>query len=256
MTSPLIALLMLGVAATTTPPATDPFTGTWKLNQAKSHLTGERWEVSAAGSNAWKFKYGPTSWTIKADGHDTEVFGATTALVAKSPRVWQFTDKVKGTVTGIEIWTLSADGNTMVQVTNGTRETGAHYTDTEREKRLAGSKGFAGTWETIAMKSSSPGIYFISATKSTLEVRNPESHTVLKCAYDGKPVVQTGPRATPDVTFACTRPAERTIHLVAYLKGKEIYTMDYSPSADGKTLTLTEHDEGQSQPEIAVYERR
>lgn len=254
MTITVLALLMLGVATTSTAPK-DPFSGTWKLNQAKSHLTGQRFELSPAGRDTWKFTSGTVSWTIKADGRDTDVPGGVTALVAKSPRVWEFTNKLHGKVIGTETWTLSADGNTITEVDNGTRANGSPVHGTAREKRVAGSTGFAGTWETTEMKSSAPGSLEISATKSTLELRTDEG-TTLKCAYDGKAVEEAGPRATPGLTISCARPGERALRLTGRYKGQDVFTMDWSLSADGKTLTSTEHDPGQSQAQIEVYERR
>jgi hypothetical protein len=139
----LIAAAALGCAFAATVPAASPFTGKWKLNTAKSKLTGATDSVAAAGPNTWKFSYGSYSWTIKANGTDQPTpFGSTVALKALNPTKWQLTDKAKGKVTATETWTLAADGKSMTRASAGTREDGTAFDDIVTEKRTAGDKGF------------------------------------------------------------------------------------------------------------------
>jgi len=89
MTSLTHLALALGTsvgALLLTPQGDDPYTGSWKLNAAKSKFTGQQDKVAAAGANAWTFSYGTFSATVKADGSDTPTpFGNTVALHAESP---------------------------------------------------------------------------------------------------------------------------------------------------------------------------
>jgi len=115
-----------------TPQGDDSYTGTWKLNVAKSKFTGQRDKVAAAGANAWTFSYGTSSWTVKTDGSDTPTpFGNTVALQAESPTTWRFSWKApNGQALATETWTLSADGKSMSRVSSGTRESGERFSDT------------------------------------------------------------------------------------------------------------------------------
>ncbi len=65
--------------------ATNPFVGKWKIDQAKSHLTGATDSVKASGPNTWAFQYRSFSWTVKADGTDQPTAFGTTALKVLNP---------------------------------------------------------------------------------------------------------------------------------------------------------------------------
>ena len=57
---------LLGAAGSVA--AENPFAGTWKLNRAKSHLTGDTVQFSDAGSGAIRSTADYISYTFNTDG--------------------------------------------------------------------------------------------------------------------------------------------------------------------------------------------
>ena len=126
--------------------------GRWKIDEAKSHFTGAIDSVTAAGPNTWTFQYGAFSWTIKADGADQPTPFGETAMKVVNPSTWQFINKTNGKLSGDETWTLSADGQSITRTFGGQKENGERFSGYETVKRIAGTSGFAGTWESTDVK--------------------------------------------------------------------------------------------------------
>jgi len=239
-----------------TPQGDDPYTGTWRLNVAKSKFTGQQDKVAAAGANAWTFSYGISSWTVKTDGSNTRTpFGNTVALRAENPTTWRFTWKtLKGTTLSSDTWTLSGDGKSMMRVSAGTRENGQRFSDTTQMKRVAGTQGFAGTWEAAVVKISAPADFTVRATGTGLEYRVPAADFSFTCSYDGKPNSTHGPRVSAGQTVGCTKHG-KSLQFTVRIGGKTLATIDWSLSADGKQLTFIGHDAGVPQATVGVYDR-
>src|ERR1700730_17370137 len=69
--------------------ADDPFVGKWKLDLAKSRLTGQVIEIQEIPGNAYRFKEDEHSDIILNDGLDhTTHFGDTMAVTQSEPGIW------------------------------------------------------------------------------------------------------------------------------------------------------------------------
>jgi hypothetical protein len=93
--------------------ADNPFIGKWKIDEAKSHLTGATDSIAASGPNTWSFQDGAFPWKVRADGTDQPTAFGTTAMKVVNATTWEFTYKSNGKTTGTETWVLSADGQSM-----------------------------------------------------------------------------------------------------------------------------------------------
>jgi hypothetical protein len=138
----LRALLVACVVTGTMLAATDPFVGTWKLNQAKSKITGEQVKIKALGANKYTIDFGDTSDTLVADGTDQPVhFGRTQSIAIEGPNVWKVVTKHEGRVLSSGTWTISKDGKTMDIEIRGKRPDGSTFNTHVATKRIAGTKG-------------------------------------------------------------------------------------------------------------------
>jgi hypothetical protein len=131
--------------------AEDPFVGHWKIDTARSQLTGSISSIAAAGPNTWTFHEGAYSWTIKADGTPQSTPFGTTALKVVDARTWQFANTNNGKPAGTETWVLSADGKTITWTLTGQKENGEAFSSAGsmeahcRQERFRGDVGIDGS---------------------------------------------------------------------------------------------------------------
>jgi hypothetical protein len=153
--------------------------------------------------------------------------------------------------------TLSPDGKTMNITIKGTRPDGSAFNNQVTTRRIAGTSGFVGTWESTALKISSPMEYDIQPYQSDgLSFIVPAYSDTLSMKFDGKDYAETGPEVAPGSTSSGHRVNQYTLEVSDKVKSDVIDTAQYKVSADGKTLTLTVHEKGQSKPQTYVYERK
>ena len=239
--------------------ATDAFVGTWKLNQEKSDFKGQTESIVSLGNNKYRFTYGTAvSFEITADGTDqTSLAGATMAITIQDPNTWQVVAKSNGTTNATEVWTLAQDGKLISAVGKGTRPDGSEFENHFTLKRVSGSGGFAGAWQIMEVKLSSPGLLQIDASGSDgLTVGFPSDKVTMTLTFDGKECPVEGPTVLKGSTVSAKRIDARNLRLTDKLNAKVMDTEDWKLSSDSKVLTLIEHDAGVKKATVSVYERQ
>jgi len=249
-----LSVLALALALSSTVYADNPFVGIWKIDEAASHITGATDSVTAVGPNTWKFQYGSFSWTIKADGTDQPTPFGKQAMKVVSPTVWHFTDKTNDKVTGTETWTLSADANTMTRTFGVPKENGEPG-GSETVKRIGGTSGFAGTWQSTEVKMTFTEVDISPNGDDGITLLVPADGTTYSLKFDGKDYPEEGPRIPPGLTVAAKRTGPRKVQVTTKLNGKPFDTEEWELSADGNTYTYIEHDAGVDQPMLIILHR-
>ena len=235
--------------------ATNPFVGKWKIDQAKSHVTGAADSVKSLGPNTWEFQYGNFSWTVKADGTDQPTPFGTTTLKVLNPTTWQFTDKTDGKPTGTETWALSPDDKTMTRTFIGKKEDGEQFSSVVTVKRTAGTAGFEGTWEITAVQMPFTEIDIEPNGDDGITLHVPADGTTYSLNFDGKDYPEQGPRIPAGTTVSAKFTGARTAQATTKLNGKVFDNEDWEVSADGMTFTYTEHDAGSGKAAIIILQR-
>ncbi len=235
--------------------AQNPFVGKWKIDQSKSQLAGSRDSVIAAGPNTWKFQYGAFSWTIKSDGTDQPAPFATTAMKVVSASMWQFTYKNNGKLSGTETWVLSGDGNSMTRTYRGQQENGEASSSVATLKRVAGTNGFAGTWESTDVQMAFTEVDIEPNGEDGITVRLPEDGTTYSLKFDGRDNPETGARIPAGMTVCARMTGARKVQAVTKLNGQVFDNETWELSADGNTFTYTEHDAGTDKPAVIILHR-
>jgi hypothetical protein len=252
-----VALLAVGVTALSAQ-NTDPLVGTWKYNKTKSDVQGQTYSIAALGGNKYKFTYGDISFDITADGTDqTSLPGATWSLTIVGPNKWQIVFKSNGQTNATGVWTLAADGQSFTTDNKGTRGDGSAVESHGTFKRTAGTTGFAGTWVSGDQDFSDPSLLVVAPYGSGgLALSYPGDKVTINLTMDGADCAVVGPTVLKGSTTSAHRADPRSLTLTDKLNGKALDTVDWSLSADGKTLTMTEHDAGVAKPLVSVYERQ
>jgi hypothetical protein len=233
------------------------FMGKWKLNPNKVKFSGLQEKIENLGGDKWRFAFGDDVETITFDGKDHPAkYGGTWSVTKTGPNTWKSVRKHDGKVTSTSVWTLSNDGKKFTSVSDGTRPDGSKYHNVFEAKRVAGTSGLAGTWESTKLQLSSPAAMEISAWGTdgwSIAVPADKERTDLK--FDGKDYPDKGPRVAKGTTMSGKRVNANTVEITGKLKGKVQYTEQLKLSKNGKTLTATLHFPGQTKPEVDVYER-
>ena len=238
--------------------AEDPFVGKWKLNEAKSKITGDQFEIKDLGGDKYTLTFGNDSDTLVADGTDQPVhFGRTRSIAIRGPNVWEMVTKTDGRILSSSAWKLSEDGQTMNIEMTGKQPDGSAFNYQWRYKRIAGTRGFAGTWESTQVKIGSPYVFEIRAYDGDgLSFYGPAEQETLNMKFDGKDYPDTGPNVPADSFASGHRVDERTLEMTNKIKGTIMSTAQFKVAADLETLTMTVREEGQSSPYTMFYDRQ
>jgi hypothetical protein len=109
--------------------ADSPFTGTWKLDPSKSHLTGDTFTYSKAPNGMMHYDDGANSSDFGIDSKEYPLPNAhTTTWTANSNHSWTSVNKFNGTVIGTAHRELSADGKTYTVHLTENEPTAPHTT--------------------------------------------------------------------------------------------------------------------------------
>lgn len=235
----------------------DPFCGKWKLNVEKSKFTGERSTIEDLGGNKYKWTHGNISDTFVFDGSDQPTqFGNTVSMKPEGPNSWKMVIKKDGRVLSTMTHAVSADGKTQTIKGTETKPDGTTSDFDVTLKRVGSGTGIAGTWEDAVVKFTSPDEWDITPYESDgLTFNTPAYKDSLSMKFDGKEYEEKGPNVAAGSTTSGKRLNARTLDVTDKMKGQVLDRAKYEVSADGKTLTLTIHDQGQEKPVIVVYDK-
>ncbi len=253
----LRSVLLIAVLSMVASAADDPFIGKWKLDLAKSKLTGQTMEIRETAANTYFFKEDEHSDEIFADGLDHIThFGDSMAITKTSADTWTIVYKRNGVVTMNTVWKVSADNQTLTYTATGTRPNGQHFNNKMMLKRREGTSGLAGVWETADVELSSPlEIYIAPYAGTGHAITFPGSKQMVRMKFDGKEYADDGPTVAEGSTTSGQRIDDHTIETTEKVKGKVMETAKAIVSADGKTQTIVVTEPGDPTPVVLVYTR-
>ena len=235
----------------------DPFCGKWKVNFAKSKVTGQQMKMEELEGNKIRFNDGSVTDTIVVDGTDQPLQnGGTMALTKLGPNAIRMVIKMNGKLASSMVHSLSDDGQIQRIEGTGTRPDGSTSDFKVETKRVGGGSGWSGTWESTSVKVSRPREFEISTYgEGGYTFYKPALKETLNLNFDGKDYTATGPQVTPDSSSSGKRLDEQTFEISDKLKGKEVGKTRFQVMPDGRTLTLTEHRPGQPNPLTFIYDK-
>jgi hypothetical protein len=238
--------------------AQSAFVGTWKLNQAKSHLTGDTVTYSSTAEGTMKETTAVGSYTFKTDGRPyTTPFDSTVTWKQTGPSTWTTEDRQKDVLLATEIVSVSADGKTMTVISMGTNPDGTDFHDTEVYTRTAGTSGLMGTWKSEKIKSSTSEVMEFAANGSDgIAWILPEIKARLDLTFDGKDVAPVGPTVPEGLTISATKNGAKSFNFVEKMNGKALVQGTLSVSPDGKTLTNVSSAMKEQNKRTAVYDKQ
>ena len=239
--------------------ANDPFVGDWKLNPSKSKLT-DQMKVESLGANKYAFDFDGdgSAETIVTDGTDQSgLFGTTLSVTVEGPDAWKVVRKENGRMVITANWKLSKDGNTLRDNFTSINPNGSTQNLNYVYKRLGAGLGFAGTWLSTSETVNSVVVLEVRPFETDgLSFIDHFEETTKNVRFDGKDYPTLGPNVPPGFAFSVRRVNEHTLEMTDKFNGKIRDTQQIKLSSDHKSLTMTVHMVGRSEPNILVFERQ
>jgi hypothetical protein len=231
--------------------------GTWKLDRAKSHLTGDSFTLSKTANGMWHASFGDLGYDFLPDGKPYPVLDAdhTITVTMNGDHALTEISAFKGKTTSTTKETLSADGTTLTDETSGTRADGTSYTSSSTSKRSGTGTGFLGKWVSTKANTSAQELFVIStAADGSVTMTYPGSKESLVTKLDGTPASPTGPQMVQGVMVTYKKTSPTRLDYTVDFKGKKIGEGYDVLSADGKTYTETFWATGKmDEKTISVY---
>jgi hypothetical protein len=243
-----VASMAVGVAWATE----NPFIGEWKLNPSKSRMPDEM-KVESKGGNTYSFDFGIGTETIIVNGTDQPAYGGTTLSVkADGPDTWIVERKKDGRLLIRGTWNLSKDGSTLTDFYREFEADGSTLSMDYVYQRSGAGSGFAADWKSIKETMNSPFILEVKPYQGDgLSFIIPSEHDTKNAMLDGKDY----PNLRQNSSCSIQQVDEHTLEMTDKAGGKVLDTREIGISPDGKTLTMTIHWPGRSEPDVLVFHR-
>jgi hypothetical protein len=254
----LVASLVAGVLWA----VNDPFVGEWKLIPSKSKLT-DQMKVESVAGNKYAFDFGGGPETIAADGTDQPAgFSTTLSVTVEAPDSWKVVRKKEGRVLLTANWKLSKDAQTLTDDFTFFAPNGSASNVNYVYKRTAGTSGFPGTWESTSETVNSVFVIKVQPYEGDgLSFIDSSAGVTKNVKFDGKDYPNIGANVPAGFVSSARRVNghtldQHTLELTDKFNGKVTDTQEIKLSSDGKTLTMTVHSAGRTEPNILVFERQ
>jgi hypothetical protein len=246
-------ILALGVTSTLT--AADPsFSGTWKLNLAKSKLSGTVYTIDKKPSGLMHYSGGGFEADFDLSGKEY-IMPSGVSLIGKelSPASWELTFRMNGKA--ISKSRMTVNGNSMTVASDATGPDGKTVQQMSTDTRVSGGPGFMGKWKAGEMKGASTTLQITMEGASGITLSYPEFQQSCKGGFDGKDyaVNQAGKASTFTNSFAKSGSA---ITVTTKLNGKPFAVDTFTLSADGKMLTDDSTATATNEKTKSVYDRQ
>lgn len=230
--------------------------GTWKLNEAKSKMTGSTYTITQ-NANMYTFDAGSFKFSFGCDGKDYNILPDRTVSCTGSGNSYTMVWKINGKVQSTTKQTISSDGKTLTSIDTGTRPDGSTFTDRETDTRVGAGSGMAGTWKSTAVKNSAPGMFILKVNGDVLHYESPRYKSTSDAKLDGTPAPIKGPTSAAGLMVSNKYDGPNKVLSIVTLNGKEMGRDVMTLSADGKTITDVSWTAGkESEKQTYVYERQ
>jgi hypothetical protein len=253
----LLAFALLAVPALSAAAANNPWTGTWKLDPAQSHFTGDTFTYTKAANGLLRFSDGSTeSYDFGIDGKEyTTVLGRTTSWTASGDNAWDSVIKFNGAELVKAHRQLSPDGKTLTIIESGTKPDGSSFKDESTYTRLSGSTGLLGKWQSVKVNVSAPGTYVLAfPTASTIKWEIPSYKEWVEGKADGSDLPVVGPTVPAGLTVSVKLDSAHKLSYIVKSNGKPLTYGVQTLSTDGKSYTDVTWSAGkQSEKESGFY---
>jgi hypothetical protein len=214
-------------------PSTD-WSGTWKLNPAKSGYQGPVFTISISADGEYRFD-GNSSRTLRCDGKDRPIGNNRTGVCVKSgDTVLDIIQKENGVKTSATHDEISTDGKVFTTTVTEFRPNGPVVTSRIVFSRLSGSNDFAGKWRDTSDLQQHTN-WTMRLDNQTLHIDYPSAGQHIEAPLDGAEATVHGP--LDGMTYALRVVGRRKFLTVTKRNGRVLNQGSLVLSRDGRVIT-------------------
>jgi len=231
------------------------FAGTWKLNLAKSQLSGTVYTLEKKPSGVWHYSGGGFDTDFDLAGKEfTMPSGMSIIGKELNSTSWELSFRMSGKAVSKSRVTLS--GDSLMWVSDMMNADGKSIQQTSTDTRVSGGPGFTGKWKSGDPKGAPTTMQITMEGANGITIKVPEAQQSVKGSLDGKDnaVMQAGQASKFTNAFSKTGP--NTLKITTKLNGKVFAEDTYTISADGKTLTDDSTATATNEKTKSVFERQ
>jgi len=237
--------------------AENPWVGTWKLDPAKSHFTGDTFTYSKTPRGMMHYSDGSTtSYDFGIDGKEYKTpYDRTVVWTAAGPEAWDSTTTMNGKVLSKNHRVLSDNDKAMTMTITGTKPDGTSFHDSAVYTRVTGTKGLEGKWRSTKVDISAPDSYVISETSpSVYKWTIPSYKASFEGKADGTDRPLSGPTIPSGLTLSWKQDSPIKMTYTEKINGKPDAIGVQTMAADKKSFTEVSWTPGkESEKSTAVY---
>lgn len=232
---------MLALTAGSAFAAESAWIGTWKLDPAQSHFTGDTFTFSQGPGSLLHYSDGSTaSYDFGIDGKEYKTWSnRATTWTPTGNKTWDSVTKISGRVLVKSHHVLSADDKTLTMTFTGTRPDGTAYREEDVYERVSGSAGLIGTWRSV--KVSEPGgprqFVISSPAPGVLHYDVPDMKATAEGRTDGSDTPLTGPDVPPGATIAFKALSPTKMKYVMKINGNADSIGEQTLATDGRSFS-------------------
>jgi len=240
--------------------AENPWVGTWKLDVAKSHLTGDTFTLSKGANGLYHHADGSAyTYDFGIDGKEYKTYAnRTTTWTEVGKNAWNAVTKQDGNAIYEVRREVSPDEKTLTVTVTGRMPDGSPMNNVVTYARVAGKSGLLGKWRSAKVDMSVPDTVIVSApAPGVLRFEYPAFKSVAEGKTDGADFSATGPMQPAGYTMSMKLVAPNKLSYVYKLNGKPDSYSVQTMAPDGKSFTDVSWPAGaQSEKTTSVYVRQ
>lgn len=254
------SLLPILLAVTALPVAAEAnaWDGTWKLNEAKSQLSGPTFTIAILGKGEFQIVTRSYDYKLTCDGKYRPVFGnRSLACLKATANTMDTAERENGRPLNTVHRELSADGKTLTQTMVAIDAHGMKKTTRRDFARSSKSTGLAGAWKDANALDRQPQVMVTTLMGSTLHLSFPMEKQYTDMKLDGTDSPTHGTFGGDRVTLSVKPENQQRLLTVQKLNGTVVGKGVLILSSDGQSITEeTWRPESSATKSRLVYEKR